>query len=120
MSTFNHADLTKNINRALRSFRQSQSTVMQGFAQMAQASMADGAIDAKTKELIALAIGVTQKCSGCIGFHTQALHKLGATRAELDEMLGICVYMGGGPALMYCAEAIDAWEKLTTQDASAA
>ena len=68
-------------------------------------------------KLIALAIGVTQKCSGCIGFHVQALHKLGATRAELDEMLGLCVYMGGGPALMYCAEAIDAWEKLTVKTA---
>lgn len=42
--------------------------------------------------------------------HVQALHKLGATRAELDEMLGLCVYMGGGPALMYCAEAIGGGE----------
>ncbi|MBS7350610.1 MAG: carboxymuconolactone decarboxylase family protein [Comamonas sp.] len=117
MSTFDHAGLTGNINNALKTFRQSQSDVMKGFAQMVQASMADGAIDAKTKELIALAIGVTQKCSGCIGFHVQALHKLGATRAELDEMLGICVYMGGGPALMYCAEAIDCWEKIEAKKA---
>ena len=117
MSTFDHAALTQNINKALKSFRQSQAPVMQGFAQLSQAALADGAIDAKTKELIALAIGVTQKCSGCIGFHVQALHKLGATRAELDEMLGLCVYMGGGPALMCCAEAIDAWEKLAVKTA---
>lgn len=117
MSTFDHADLTHNIGNALKNFRQSQSQVMQNFYQLAQSSMVDGAIDAKTKELIALAIGVTQKCSGCIGFHVQALNKLGATRAELDEMLGICVYMGGGPALMYCAEAIDAWEKLAVKTA---
>ncbi len=63
----------------------------------------------KNKELIALAIGVTQRCSGCIGFHTKALQKLGATRQELEEMLGIAVYMGGGPALMYAAETLDAW-----------
>ena len=64
-------------------------------------------------ELIALAIGVTQRCSGCIGFHIKALHKLECTRAELEEMLSVCVYMGGGPALMYAAEAITAWEKMT-------
>lgn len=119
MSSFDHAHLTRDINNALRPFRQSQSTVMQGFAQLAQASMAEGAISAKHKELIALAIGVTQRCSGCIGFHTKALHKLGATRQELEEMLSVAVYMGGGPALMYAAETLDAWDKLTTPPAAA-
>ena len=70
-------------------------------------------VSAKHKELTALAIGITQHCSGCIGFHVKALHKLGCTRAELDEMLSVCVYMGGGPALMYTAEAIKAWVDLT-------
>jgi AhpD family alkylhydroperoxidase len=74
--------------------------------------MAEGALSTKHKELMALAIGVTQRCSGCIGFHVKALVKLGATRAELDEMLAVCVYMGGGPALMYAAEAVKAWDDL--------
>jgi AhpD family alkylhydroperoxidase len=69
-------------------------------------------LSTKHKELMALAIGVTQRCSGCIGFHVKALVKLGATRAELDEMLAVCVYMGGGPALMYAAEAVKAWDDL--------
>jgi len=112
MSTFDHTGLMKDINESLGPFRKSQSGTMQGFAAMAQAAMAEGEISAKHKELIALAIGVTQKCSGCIGFHTKALHRLGATRAELEEMLGICVYMGGGPALMYAAEALKAWDLL--------
>ena len=47
---------------------------MAGFGQLARASMTDGAISAKNKELIALAIGITQRCSGCIGFHVKALH----------------------------------------------
>lgn len=113
MSTFDHAGLMKDINESLGPFRKSQSGTMQGFAAMAQAAMAEGEIGAKHKELIALAIGVTQKCSGCIGFHTKALHRLGATRAELEEMLGICVYMGGGPALMYAAEALKAWDLMS-------
>ena len=76
-------------------------------------AITDGVLSARQKELIALAIGVTQRCSGCIGFHIKALHKLECTRAELEEMLSVCVYMGGGPALMYTAEAITAWEKMT-------
>ena len=85
---------------------------MQGFGQLAKAALPDGALSEKHKELIALAIGITQHCSGCIGFHVKALKRLGASRAELEEMLTVCVYMGGGPALMYCAEALSAWEQM--------
>jgi AhpD family alkylhydroperoxidase len=112
MSTFDHANLIQGINVCLTPFRKSQSEAMQGFGQLARASMAEGAINAKNKELIALAIGITQHCSGCVGFHVKALRKLGCTREELEEMLTICVYMGGGPALMYSAEALKAWDTL--------
>jgi AhpD family alkylhydroperoxidase len=112
MSTFEHADLIQNINASLGPFRKSQSQAMLGFGQLAKASMAEGAISAKHKELIALAIGITQHCSGCGGFHVKALRHLGCTRDELEEMLTICVYMGGGPALMYSAEALKAWDTL--------
>ncbi len=112
MSTFEHANLMQGINECLVPFRKSQSEAMQGFGQLARASMADGSINAKNKELIALAIGITQHCSGCVGFHVKALLKLGCTREELEEMLTICVYMGGGPALMYSAEALKAWDTL--------
>jgi len=112
MSTFDHANLMQGINECLTPFRKSQSEAMQGFGQLARASMAEGAISAKNKELIALAIGITQHCSGCVGFHVKALRKLGCSREELEEMLTICVYMGGGPALMYSAEALKAWDTL--------
>ena len=85
---------------------------MAGFGQLARAAITDGVLSARQKELIALAIGVTQHCSGCIGFHVKALHRLQCTRAELEEMLTVCVYMGGGPALMYTAEVIKAWEDM--------
>jgi AhpD family alkylhydroperoxidase len=112
MSTFEHAELIQNINESLTPFRKSQSQAMQGFGQLAKAAIAEGAISAKNKELIALAIGITQHCSGCVAFHVKALLKLGCTREELEEMLTICVYMGGGPALMYSAEALKAWDTL--------
>ncbi|MDR3005265.1 MAG: carboxymuconolactone decarboxylase family protein [Acidovorax sp.] len=120
MSTFAHQALIRDINTSLKPFRSSQSEAMKGFAQLAQAAMAEGAISAKHKELIALAIGVTQKCSGCIGFHVKALIKLGTSRQELDEMLAIAVYMGGGPALMYAAEAVHAWEEMSAAAPAAA
>lgn len=112
MSTFDHNGLMQQINQHLAPFRKAQPEAMAGFAQLARASMTDGALSAKHKELIALAIGITQRCSGCIGFHVKALHRLHCTRTELEEMLAVCVYMGGGPALMYAAEAIAAWDSL--------
>jgi AhpD family alkylhydroperoxidase len=115
MSSFDHTGLIKNINDNLAPLRKAQPEAMQGFGQLARAAMAEGAMSAKNKELIALAIGITQHCSGCIGFHVKALHKLQCTRAELEEMLSVCVYMGGGPALMYAAEAVNAWESMAPQ-----
>jgi len=67
----------------------------------------------KTKEFIALAIGVTQRCDGCIGFHTKALKELGATKEEIAEVMAMCVYMGGGPALMYAADALRAFDQFS-------
>lgn len=119
MSSFDHSTLIKNINDNLGPLRKAQPEALQGFGQLAKAAMAEGAVSAKHKELIALAIGITQHCSGCIGFHIKALHKLGCTRAELDEMLAVCVYMGGGPALMYAAEASAAWDSMAAAPVAA-
>ena len=112
MSTFDHPGLIQNINDNLGPLRKSQPEAMQGFSQLSRAAMAEGVVSAKNKELIALAIGITQHCSGCIGFHVKAMHKLQCTKAELEEMLTVCVYMGGGPALMYAAEAMKAWDAM--------
>ncbi|MFM2052347.1 MAG: hypothetical protein RL456_384 [Pseudomonadota bacterium] len=111
MSATHYPDLTRDITRQLAGFRQSQKATMQGFGAMAAGSMAEGALSEKHKELIATAIAVSQRCAGCIGFHVKALIRLGTTRAEFEEMLGVAVYMGGGPSLMYGAEALQAWEQ---------
>jgi len=113
MSTFDAPALMKSINDQLGPFRKSQSEAMLGFGQMAKAAMAEGAVSAKHKEMIALAIGIAQHCGGCISFHVKALHRLGCTRAELEEALAVSVYMGGGPGLMNVAEALAAWDAMT-------
>ena len=110
--TKNYVQITAAISGGLSKLRADIPDTMKGFGAMAQAATRTGALDAKTKELIALALGVAAHCDGCIGFHAKALVKLGATRAEVAEALGMAVYMGGGPSAMYAAEAIEAFEKL--------
>jgi AhpD family alkylhydroperoxidase len=107
----NYAELTADIRKQLGSLREEIPYVMKGFNEMSTGAIADGVLPAKTKELIALALGVAARCDGCLGFHTQALVKLGATRAEVAEALGTAVYMGGGPSLMYAANAIKAFDE---------
>lgn len=110
MTSFNHPQLIQDIGQQMATLRKSQPAAMQGFGQLAKSAMAEGALSEKHKELMALAIGITQHCSGCIGFHVKALRRLGCTREEFDEMLAVCTYMGGGPALMYASEALAAWD----------
>ncbi len=107
-----YTEVTASIRNGVGELRKSIPDVLQGFNAMSSAATKDGAVDAKTKELIALALGVAAHCDGCIGFHTQALKRLGATREEVAETLGMAVYMGGGPSLMYAADAIQAFDAL--------
>lgn len=109
----NYRDLTQGVSARLGSLRTGARDVMKSFGDLGRFAMADGVLDKKTKELMALALGVASHCDPCIGYHTQALVKLGASRQELDETLGVAVYMGGGPSLMYAANAIAAFEEFS-------
>ncbi len=112
--TKDYRDITRTISAGTAKLRADTPDVSNAFSALAKAALREGAIDAKTKELIALAIGVAAHCDGCIGFHAKALARLGATTAEVEEALGVAIYMGGGPALMYAAEALDAWAQFAT------
>lgn len=103
--------ITKRISNNLRTFREDMPDALKAFASLSQAATRSGALDKKTKELIALALGVASHCDGCIGYHAETLVKLGASRKEVDEVLAMAVYMGGGPSLMYAADAIAAYEQ---------
>ena len=116
----NYPDITRSISANLKVLRKDIGDTMQGFSTLAQAATRDGALNKKTKELIALALGVAARCDGCIGFHTEALVKLGATREEVEETLGMAIYMGGGPSLMYAADAMGAYEQFLAQKTAAA
>jgi AhpD family alkylhydroperoxidase len=111
MHESSYPTLTQTITQQLAAFRKSQEATMHGFNAMAKGAMSAGALSEKEKELIALGISVSARCAGCIGFHVKALRRLGTTRAEFEEALGVAVYMGGGPSLMYAAEALQAWDQ---------
>jgi len=104
-------DITKDINTQLAKIRKEMPDLMAGFNSLAQAATKEGALNKKTKELIAMALAVANHCQGCIGFHAQTLVKLNTTREELMETLAMAIYMGGGPSLMYAAEALQAFEE---------
>jgi len=79
-----------------------------GFGQLHKQAMADGALGARYKELITLAISISSRCEGCIAVHVRGALRAGATRQEILETIGVAVYMGGGPAMVYGCEAYEA------------
>jgi len=101
-------DTTKVLSSHLRNLRYGAPDVMKAFSQIAQAALAPKALDAKTKELIALGIGVAAHCDDCIAFHVKAALDRGATQEEISETLGMAIYMGAGPAAMYASHAFEA------------
>ena len=111
--TNNFRELTRSVSAGLSGLKSSTPDVMKSFNDLGRAATANGVLDRKTKELIALALSVAARCDPCIGFHMQTLVKLGVTRQEIDETLGVTTYMGGGPSLMYAANAIAAFDEFS-------
>lgn len=92
-----------------RDLRHQIPDVMKAFAGLHNAVLSDGALSAKTKELMALAISVSHRCDGCIASHARGAAKQGATEAEVAEAIGVAVLMTGGPATVYGPRALSAF-----------
>lgn len=105
--------ITTDVAKALGTLRNEMPETMQAFNAMGKTALSAGVLSALDKELIALAIGIASRCDACVGFHVKALIRLGVTREQLMETLAVCTYMGGGPSLMYAAEAVRAYEEFT-------
>ncbi len=84
---------------------------LSGFSQLSRAAQAPGALDRKTKELIAVSIAVATRCDGCIGYHAKGALRAGASRQELAEALAVTVQLGGGPSVNYAADALRAYDQ---------
>ena len=110
---------TKELSSGLRNLRTGAPDVMKGFSAIAQAALQPSALDAKTKELMALAIGVAVRCDDCITFHVKAALDHGATRDEVLETLGMAIYMGAGPSAMYASHALEAFTQFSNAKTAA-
>lgn len=103
-----HPDRLQNFERNSRTLASAQPALMKAFWGLHNAAVADGALDTKTKELIALAISVAARCDDCIAHHTYDALKAGATREEIADALGVAILMGGGTSVVYATHAIEA------------
>lgn len=108
-------DVQDGLRAPARELRDKIPDVYRGFAQLHAASLADGALTVRMKELIALAIAVADRCDGCIASHARGAARHGATPEEVAEMLGVTIMMGGGPATVYAPRAWEAYQEYAAE-----
>lgn len=108
-------EMATQLSGAIKQVRLGSPEVTKAFSAMAKAATEAGALDTKTKELIALAISVAIRCDGCVAFHSEAAVRQGASREELMETMGMALYMGAGPSLMYAAQAVEAYDQFAAK-----
>ncbi|WP_171185182.1 carboxymuconolactone decarboxylase family protein [Ruegeria sp. HKCCC2117] len=101
--------------KSLRNLNGSIPETTRAFGTLGKVVKEGGTLDYKTKEFIALGMSVTLRCEPCISLHTEALVKVGATRDEVSDVLAMTIQMGGGPAMMYAAKALECFDELNTQ-----
>ena len=108
-------DVQEGLREPAQSLREAIPEVYKGFAQLSRAAMSEGALSAKVKELIALALSAAQQCDGCIAFHARAAARKGATRDEVAETLGVLLDMTGGPGTVYGPRAWEAYNEFADE-----
>jgi AhpD family alkylhydroperoxidase len=111
-----YTDVIAELSEPTRSLRDESSEVWAGFGQLHKAAVADGALPAKVKELVALAIAVAKGCDGCIAYHAKAAARRGATAEEVAEVLGVALLIDGGPASVYGPRAWGAYREFAPAD----
>jgi len=111
-----YRDVVTELKEPTRTLRQASPEVWNGFGQLHQAAVTDGALPAKVKELMALAIAVVKQCDGCIAYHSKAAVARGATADEVAETLGVALLMDGGTASVYGPRAWAAFHEFAGAD----
>ena len=102
-------DVITNLAEPTKSLRSAIPDAWSGFAAMHKGAMQEGALPASIKEIIALAIAVTDRCDGCIAYHAKGAARKGATPEQVAEALGVALLMNGGPATVYGPRAWQAY-----------
>jgi AhpD family alkylhydroperoxidase len=108
-------EILDDLRQPIRALREQIPGVFEGFGAMSAAVFTEGALDAKTKELIALAIAVAKQCDGCIASHARGAARRGATAQEVAEALAVAILMDGGPGTVYAPRAFAAFEEFASK-----
>ncbi|WP_250465519.1 carboxymuconolactone decarboxylase family protein [Caballeronia sp. GAFFF2] len=101
-------DLVANNRKLSAVFQQNHPRMLSAFSELNEAQTGTGKLDAKTRELISLAVAVTTRCDGCIGSHAMAAVKAGASMEEVSEALGVAIALNAGAAYVHSLKALDA------------
>ncbi len=103
--------IAKDLSQEIAALRAGIPDTMKAFSALAREATKPNVLDLKTKELVAIAIAIALRCDGCIAFHVKAARRAKTTRQELLETIGMAIYMGGGPSMVYGAEALSAFDE---------
>lgn len=104
-------DVQSDLREPVRALRDRIPAVFQAYGGLSSAVMTPGALDAKTKELIALAIAVSKQCDGCMASHARGAARQNATADEVAEALAVAVLMNGGPGTVHAPRAFAAFQE---------
>ena len=112
--------VANNLHSGMARLGEASPETMAAFRQLLEATTRPGVMSTKVKELIALAIGITVRCDGCIAHHAKAVYEAGASRSEVVETICVAILMGGGPSTAYGVDALAAYDQFAgTQSAAA-
>lgn len=112
MAFMKWTELLDTLKRSYKGLGNTNPTMLEAYRGLAAAQGANGALDAKTRELIAMAVAVTTRCDGCISSHAAAAAKAGATEAEMSAALGVAIALNAGAAYVYSVRAMEAFSEL--------
>ncbi len=111
----NYVELRNELLAGIRTLKKGIPDSMQAFGALGKDAYKDAALSPKSKELMALAIGIAVRCDGCLAFHAKAALDQGASREEVLETISVAIQMGGGPSMVYGTEAIQAYDQFAAQ-----
>ena len=103
------------IKNGMAALNQAIPETLKAFGEVGKSVYKDGALSAKTKEMMAVASAIAARCEGGIVWHVRGAIRHGMTKPELEELIGVAVHMGGGPSLTYGIKALESFEHLSAQ-----
>lgn len=110
-----HKEILDELRQPVKDLREHIPAVFEGYGALHSAVFTDGALEAKAKELIALAVAVTRQCDGCIASHARGAARRGATAEEVADALGVAILMNGGPGTVHAPRAFEAFQEFANE-----